>query len=158
MKGRDQTARTYRAWVERDETKLNSLNEPYTALRARAYMVRTPENQSLIAEIDAGIKKEVSVGCAIATKACSICGANRHTEPCAHLPGRFYDGKLCHTCSAEQKTHTNGHLWQSPLKPKAGVTKAYSTWGTEGIQSMKGLAQHFKKHGKRYYPDPGTGG
>ena len=97
MKGRDQTARTYRAWVERDETKLNSLNEPYTALRARAYMVRTPENQSLIAEIDAGIKKEVSVGCAIATKACSICGANRHTEPCAHLPGRFYDGKLCHT-------------------------------------------------------------
>lgn len=42
MKGRDQTARTYRAWVERDETKLNSLNEPYTALRARAYMVRTP--------------------------------------------------------------------------------------------------------------------
>ena len=32
MKGRDQTARTYRAWVERDETKLNSLNEPYTAL------------------------------------------------------------------------------------------------------------------------------
>ena len=71
MKGRDQTARTYRAWVERDETKLNSLNEPYTALRARAYMVRTPENQSLIAEIDAGIKKEVSVGCAIATKACS---------------------------------------------------------------------------------------
>ena len=46
MKGRDQTARTYRAWVERDEAKRNSLNEPYTALRARAYMVRTPENQS----------------------------------------------------------------------------------------------------------------
>ena len=119
MKGRDQTARTYRAWVERDEAKRNSLNEPYTALRARAYMVRTPENQSLIAEIDAGIKKEVSVGCAIATKACSICGANRHTEPCAHLPGRFYEGQLCHTVLSGAK---DAYEWScgNPRSAKGG--------------------------------------
>ncbi len=97
MKGRDQTARAYRTWVETDETKHTSMGEPYTALRARAYMVRTPENKGLIAEIDAGIKKEVSVGCAVAQRTCSICGANRRTEPCMHLPGHIYDGKRCHT-------------------------------------------------------------
>ncbi len=139
MKGRDQTARTYRAWVERDEAKRNSLNEPYTALRARAYMVRTPENQSLIAEIDAGIKKEVSVGCAIATKACSICGANRHTEPCAHLPGRFYEGQLCHTVLSGAKDAYEWSFVAIPAQPKAGVTKTVKAYSTQegGSKAMK---------------------
>lgn len=126
MKGRDQTARTYRAWVETDGTKRTSLKEPYTALRARAYMVRTPENKGLIAEIDAGIKKEVSVGCAVAQKTCSICGADRRKEPCVHLPGRVYEGKLCHTVLSGAKDAYEWSFVAVPAQPEAGVTKAYS--------------------------------
>lgn len=126
MKGRDQTARTCRAWVETDETKRTSQNEPYTALRARAYMVRTPENAALIAEIDAGIKKEVSVGCAVAQRTCSVCGSNRGTEPCAHLPGRSYDGLLCHTVLSGAQDVYEWSFVAVPAQPNAGVTKAYS--------------------------------
>lgn len=126
MKGRDQTARTYRTWVETDETKRTSMGEPYTALRARAYMVRTPENKGLIAEIDAGIKKEVSVGCAVAQRTCSICGANRRTEPCMHLPGHIYDGKRCHTVLSGAQDAYEWSFVAVPAQPRAGVTKAYS--------------------------------
>lgn len=127
MKGRDQTARTYRAWVETDETKTTSQNEPYTALRARAYMVRTPANAGLIAEIDAGIKKEVSVGCAVAQRTCSVCGADRRAEPCAHLPGRSYGGKRCHTVLSGAQDAYEWSFVAVPAQPNAGVTKAYST-------------------------------
>ncbi|MFR7951271.1 MAG: hypothetical protein ACLU4W_09260, partial [Acutalibacteraceae bacterium] len=72
----------------------------------------------------------------IATKACSICGANRHTEPCAHLPGRFYDGKLCHTLLSGAKDAYEWSFVAIPAQPKAGVTKAYSTW-EGGNPSMK---------------------
>ena len=100
MKGRDQTARTYRAWVERDETKLNSLNEPYTALRARAskrrsaLAVRLPQRPALSAEQTAT------------------------QSPARICRGAFMMASSATPCSAEQKTHTNGHLWQSPLSQK----------------------------------------
>ena len=135
-RGENQTARIFETAVETDQGRLTAAGEPYAALRAWAYMVRCDKNADLILEIDAGIKKEVSVGCAIATKACSICGANRHTEPCAHLPGRFYDGKLCHTLLSGAKDAYEWSFVAIPAQPKAGVTKAYSTW-EGGNPSMK---------------------
>lgn len=126
MKGRDQTARTYRAWVETERARRTSLNEPYTALRARAYMVRTPENTGLITEIDAGIKKEVSVGCAVAQRTCSVCGANRRTEPCAHQPGQLYEEKRCHTILSGVQDAYEWSFVAVPAQPNAGVTKGYS--------------------------------
>lgn len=143
MKGRDQTARTYRAWVETDETKPTDQVEPYTALRARAYMVRTPETEGLIAEIEAGIKKEVSVGCAVAQRICSVCGADRRAEPCAHLPGQSYGGKRCHTVLSGAQDAYEWSFVAIPAQPNAGITKAYSM-EKGGITDMNKLFETLK--------------
>lgn len=68
-------------------------DEPLMTLTARCYMLKTASNADLIAEIKAGIKKEVSVGFATSGYQCSICGKQFHA--CAHLKGRTYDGKVC---------------------------------------------------------------
>ena len=39
-------------------------------------MIRTAKSADLIAEIDGGIKKEVSVSCSVKSHICSICGAD----------------------------------------------------------------------------------
>lgn len=52
-----QTARIFKTWVETDKSKKTANNENYSALKARAYMVRTSENEALIKEIEGGIKK-----------------------------------------------------------------------------------------------------
>ena len=62
-------------------------------LVAQAYMLRSEKTAGLIEEIEGGIKKEVSVGCAMAKATCSVCGAEYGS--CAHRKGVTYDGKLC---------------------------------------------------------------
>ena len=74
MSGRDQTARIFSCFVETDESKVTSAGEKYTKLCARAYMPRSEKNAALIGEIDAGIKKETSVGCSVGRSVCSVCG------------------------------------------------------------------------------------
>ena len=113
-RGEKQTARIYRCRVEPEEGRLNYRGDPYKALKADAYMVRTAANADLILEIDGGIKKEVSVGCAVQKKICSICGADHREEPCGHQPGKRYGGKLCWR---SRPTPTNGALWQCLPSP-----------------------------------------
>ena len=91
-RGEKQTARIYRCAVEEEPGRLNHRGEPYKALRAWAYMVRTAANADLILEIDGGIKKEVSVGCSIGKKVCSICGADRQEATYGHQKGGYVDG------------------------------------------------------------------
>lgn len=62
-KGENQSARIYDTEIITDPEKVTAFGAPYKYLRGKAYMVRTDANKSLIAEIDAGIKKEVSVSC-----------------------------------------------------------------------------------------------
>ena len=95
MSCRDQTARIFSCRVETDENKVTSAGEKYTKLCARAYMPRSEKNAALIEEIDAGIKKETSVGCSVGRSVSSVCGKDGRTEPCAHIKGREYGGKLC---------------------------------------------------------------
>ena len=71
-----QTARIYRTELAREEGVLTRDGQEYCYLKGYAYMVRTAENESLIAEIDGGIKREVSVGCSVERMECSICGAD----------------------------------------------------------------------------------
>lgn len=94
-KADNQVARIYATEILTDESKSTALGEPYTCLVARCYMVKTAENESLIAEIKAGIKKEVSVGCALKSAICSICGTDNRKAYCSHYNGRTYskDGK-----------------------------------------------------------------
>lgn len=121
-----QTARTFRCTVVTDETRRTSLGEPYTYLQALCYMPRIPENAARIAEIDAGIKKEASVGCAVRRAVCSICGADERTAPCAHRRGRVYGGKTCHYVLEEP---TDAYEWSFvavPAQRAAGVMKRFS--------------------------------
>lgn len=125
-RGEKQTARIYRCRVEPEEGRLNYRGDPYMALKADAYMVRTAANADLILEIDGGIKKEVSVGCAVQKNICSICGADRREEPCGHQPGKRYGGKLCCTLLAEPSDAYEWSFVAVPAQPAAGVTKSHA--------------------------------
>ena len=63
-------------------------------LKATATMPRTRGSEKLIEQIERGEKKEVSIGCSIKTRTCSIC---KDTEgKCNHKPGEYYNGILCY--------------------------------------------------------------
>ena len=68
-----QTARLYKTEVVREPKRLTRAGDGYCWLKGYAYMVRTAGAETLIAEIEGGIKKEVSVGCAVERRVCSIC-------------------------------------------------------------------------------------
>ena len=68
-----QTARLYKTQVV-SEPGLTKAGDPLCCLKGWAYMLRTEENAGLIAQIEGGIKKEVSVGCAVAASTCSKIG------------------------------------------------------------------------------------
>ena len=124
-RGEKQTARIYRCAVEEEPGRLNHRGEPYKALKAWAYMVRTAANADLILEIDGGIKKEVSVGCSIGKKVCSICGADRQEATCGHQPGKKYGGRLCYTLLEDP---TDAYEWSFvavPAQKNAGVTRKF---------------------------------
>lgn len=138
---KEQTARIYAAAVERDPTRTTSAGEPYTFLKAKAYMPRTAKYEDLIADIDAGIKKEVSVGCRVRSKTCSVCAADTRGAPCAHRQGTRYDGALCHTVLGEA---TDAYEWSFvavPAQPGAGVTKAYKRKETTRMESIKDMVE-----------------
>lgn len=118
-----QNARIFNTAVCTDETRKTKDGRPYRCLKANAYMVRTDSNADLIREIDAGIKKEVSVSCAVSVQACSVCGANRLKKPCGHIKGKRYGGQVCHTVL---DGITDVYEWSFvavPAQRGAGVTK-----------------------------------
>ena len=89
-----QTARIYRTEMVREGAQVTAAGDGYCWLKAWAYLLRTEKNADLIAEIEGGIKREVSVGCSVARRVCSICGAEGGT--CQHTPGQRY-GCLLYT-------------------------------------------------------------
>lgn len=124
-KGENQTARIYDTAVIKDETRKTADREVYTYLQAEVYMVKTEKNADLIKEIDGGIKKEVSVGCAVEREICSICGKDRRTNPCNHRKGASYGGKKCFGIL---NSPTDAYEWSFvavPAQRNAGVTKRY---------------------------------
>lgn len=121
MRSSDQTARVFKTWVEENSSRITRRGEKYTALKAKAYMVRTSKNEDLIREIDAGIKKEVSVSCSVKKHICSVCGKER----CGHIRGREYDSVLCYTLLSGA---TDAYEWSFvavPAQREAGVTKSF---------------------------------
>lgn len=126
-RGQDQCARIFSCEVQRDESIKTKSGEVYHRLNARAYMPRTQKNKELILEIDAGIKKEVSVGCSISLTSCSVCGAQ--AGQCTHKKGRFYKKNgTKRQCFFELSKPTDAYEWSFvavPAQPKAGVTKSY---------------------------------
>lgn len=119
-----QTARIYETEVVQDAERKTSQGEPYSALTAKVYMVRTESNADLIKEIEAGIKKEVSVGCIVNRFSCSVCG--NESGKCRHMPGRTYDGLYCHTLINDPKDAYEVSFVAVPAQRNAGTTKSHA--------------------------------
>lgn len=124
-RSRGQTARIYDTEVRSYPDRKTMDGRAYRALMGFAYMVRTEDNKSLIAEIEGGIKKEVSVGCSVAKRICSVCGADGAKGGCNHIKGRSYGGKLCYVELDEPLDAYEWSFVAVPAQRAAGVTKVY---------------------------------
>ena len=121
----NQVARIFETQVVKEK------NESY--IRAWAYIRRGGKNDELIADIEAGIKKEVSVGCAMAQAVCSVCGSEYGT--CGHVKGERYDGQVCAVILKEPVDAYEFSFVAVPAQREAGVMK-----GMGAAVSLKELA------------------
>lgn len=122
MKSEDQSCRTYKTQLVRDNTRQTLDGKPYMYLKAWCYTVRSEKNESLIKDIESGIKKEVSISCASQRKICSIC----NSEKCNHISGKIYGSEYCHKTI---KDITDAYEWSFvavPAQRHAGVTKSFT--------------------------------
>ncbi len=117
-----QTARIYRTEVVEEPGRVTAAGDAYRWLKGWAYLLRTEKNEDLIAEIEGGIKKEVSVGCRMKKSVCSICGAE---DSCAHIPGQQYEGKLCFRELREPEDAYEWSFVAVPAQREAGVVKRF---------------------------------
>ena len=106
-------------------------------IKAWAYMRRGGKNDEIIADIEAGIKKEVSVGCAMGRSICSVCGSDYGS--CGHQKGEYYDGQLCCAILKEPMDAYEFSFVAVPAQPDAGVIKALGS----AKRCLKELAEEF---------------
>ena len=106
-------------------------------IKAWAYIRRGGQAEEIIADIEAGIKKEVSVGCAMGRAVCSICGSDYGT--CGHQKGEHYDGQLCCVILKEPMDAYEFSFVAVPAQSASGVVKALG----RGNRSLKELADEF---------------
>ena len=102
-----QAARLYKTEVVEEPGQTTSAGDPACWLKGYAYMVRTEANQDLIAEIEGGIKKEISVGCAVNRSTCSICESVAGTAV-----GRPTRAACASSTWRSRPTPMSGPLWR----------------------------------------------
>ena len=107
-----------------------------TGIKAWAYIRRGGAGDEWIADIEAGIKKEVSVGCAMGSAVCSVCGSEYGS--CGHRKGEYYDGGLCCAVLREPVDAYEFSFVAVPAQRAAGVLK-----GMGRRVSLKELADEF---------------
>lgn len=131
-KAKNQTARIFDCTVQAVEGRKTRTGDDYFRLVARAYMPRCKSTEDVILQIESGIRKEVSVGCAASKAVCSVCGAERGSVPCGHIRGESYGNVLCYF---ELSDVTDAYEWSFvavPAQREAGVIKGfYSEVGKE---------------------------
>lgn len=91
----------------------------------RAYMPRNERAAPTIADIEAGILREVSVGVAVKNCLCSICGEDYTLRNCGHRRGEEYDGKQCHVVLDDAQDTFETSFVAVPAQRNAGVVKRY---------------------------------
>ena len=110
--------------------------EGVSFIKAWAYIRRGGAGDEWIADIEAGIKKEVSVGCAMGRSVCSVCGGEYGT--CGHRKGEYYDGELCCAILREPVDAYEFSFVAVPAQREAGVLKGMGRRCT-----LKELADEF---------------
>lgn len=144
-KGQNQTARIFETEVLADDNKRTSTDEPYTCIKSKAYMVKTEKNKDLMLEIDAGIKKEVSVSCSVQKISCSICNKDMRTDSCNHHKSKQYDENICHHLL---KNATDAYEWSFvavPAQKNAGITKSFTKGKEDIMQDTQSLLKSFSE-------------
>ena len=106
-------------------------------IKAWAYIRRGGHSDEIIADIEAGIKKDVSVGCSMGRSICSVCGSDYGS--CGHQKGEYYDGMLCCAILKEPMDAYEFSFVAVPAQREAGVMKALG--GTR--RCLKELAEEF---------------
>ena len=137
--------------MEAPQGQLTSDGKAYRRLCARAYLPRSEKTQDMILALDSGIKKEVSVGCAVKQRICSICGED--IAHCQHRKGQEYGGRLCYATLHEP---TDAYEWSFvavPAQKEAGVIKglhkgfeAYHYQGGVNLTIEKKLFSEGEQH------------
>ena len=126
-------------------------------IRAWAYIRRGGKNDELIADIEAGIKKEVSVGCAMAQAVCSICGSEYGT--CGHVKGEHYDGQVCAVILKEPVDAYEFSFVAVPAQREAGVMKGMAAVSLKELAAEHGAQAEYRtltkeaELGRRYRKD-----
>ena len=110
--------------------------EGVSFIKAWAYIRRGGAGDEWIADIEAGIKKEVSVGCAMGRSVCSVCGGEYGA--CGHHKGEYYDGELCCAILREPVDAYEFSFVAVPAQREAGVLKGMGRRCT-----LKELADEF---------------
>lgn len=106
-------------------------------LKAWAYIRKGGYADEVIADIEAGIKKEVSIGCSMGKAVCSICGGEHGT--CGHRKGEYYDGIQCVAILRDAVDAYEFSFVAVPAQRSAGVLK-----GMGGRRAcLKELADEF---------------
>lgn len=120
-KSENQCARIYNTEVAEEGT--------IKRLVAYCYSLNNDKNKDFIADVEAGIKKEVSVGCSVEKAICSICGTDNRLAYCPHYPGREYakeKGKeKCMFKLDGAKDAYEVSFVAVPAQKEAGVIKSY---------------------------------
>ena len=117
------------------------MEEDVSYIKAWAYIRRGGSNDEIIADIEAGIKKEVSVGCAMGRSVCSVCGSEY--GQCGHQKGQYYDGQLCCAILKEPMDAYEFSFVAVPAQRDAGVLK-----GMGRNRCLKELAEEFGAQGE----------
>lgn len=121
-----QSARIFDTEVVADNSKKTVDGRAYKYLKASVYMVRTESNKDLIAEIDGGIKKEVSISCSASKRVCSVCGCDKTVASCSHTKGKSYNSKVCHVVLSDIMDAYEWSFVAVPAQVNAGVTKYFT--------------------------------
>lgn len=138
---RGQTARIFRTELIQENDLLTKAGDPYCYLKAWAYIPRTDGNRELIEQIETGILKEVSVGCAVERRVCSVCGGT--LGQCGHDLGREYGGRLCW---GDLVNATDAFEWSFvavPAQKNAGVMKSLKLEEHKKLQEEAALGRRY---------------
>ena len=116
-----QTARLYKTEVCREEGRTMAGDEA-RFLKGYAYMLRNEKNQALIEEIEAGIKKEVSIGCS-GSPACPSGARSAGRAGASTRAGSAMTGDCASLRSPDLPTPTSGASWPCPPRERPALSR-----------------------------------
>lgn len=126
----NQCARIYKGYVQ-------DAQDGESELILCAYMPKAG-NDELIAKIDSGIVKEVSVSCSVMSRTCSVCGKQINT--CSHIRGKSYKGRQC-SCTLSGVTDVYEVSFVAvPAQRAAGVIKCCKGYADSTEKEKTALA------------------